>query len=118
MDNEKNVLCAANSYVEKFYLNEDFRKLPEEVQQTLQIICVDYTEEIGGIFLMKFDDEGKLQLETITEDGDYLYDEIGAELKIRRIEKKYRELFEKLELYYEGLNSIKNAEAASGQNLR
>lgn len=118
MDKEENVLCAANSYVEKFYLNEEFKKLPEEVQQTLQIICVEYTEEVGGIFLMKFDEEGKLQLETITEDGDYLYDEIGAELKIRQIEKKYRELFEKLELYYEGLKNIKQAETATGKELR
>lgn len=118
MDNEKNVLCAANSYIEKFYLNEEFKRLPEEVKETLQIICVEYTEEIGGIFLMSFNNEGALELETITEDGDYLYDEIGAELKIRQLEKKYRELFEKLELYYKGLNSIKDAEAATGKALR
>lgn len=118
MENEKNVLCAANSYIEKFYLNEEFRKLPEEVQKTLRILCVEYTEEVGGILLLRFDEEGHLQLETITEDGDYLYDEIGAELKIRSIEKRYGELFEKLELYYEGLQSIRRAERASRKTLR
>lgn len=118
MENEKNVLCAANSYIEKFYLNEEFRKLPEEVQKTLQILCVEYTEEVGGILLLRFDEEGHLQLETITEDGDYLYDEIGAELKIRSIEKRYGELFEKLELYYEGLQSIRRAERESRKTLR
>lgn len=118
MENEKNVLCVANSYIEKFYLNEEFRKLPEEVQKTLQILCVEYTEEVGGILLLRFDEEGHLQLETITEDGDYLYDEIGAELKIRSIEKRYGELFEKLELYYEGLQSIRRAERESRKTLR
>ena len=30
------VLCAASSYEEKFYLNEDFGDLPESIKQELQ----------------------------------------------------------------------------------
>ena len=32
--------------------------------------------------------------------NDYLFDEIGSELKIRRYQREKRELLESLELYY------------------
>ncbi len=114
---EKRVLCAANSYLEKFYFNERFRNLPEDVKQRLQMICVAFTEEIGGIFLMRFSAEGKLELQSIQEEGDYLYDEIGSGLKAREISKEYEELFQKLELYYEGMQRIQEAEEKTGRRL-
>ena len=48
------VLCAANAYNQKFFLNPDYNNLPEDVKKELKIISVGYTEEIGGIFLMEF----------------------------------------------------------------
>ena len=33
---ENVVLCGANSYVEKYYFNEEFSKLPEQVKEELQ----------------------------------------------------------------------------------
>lgn len=56
-ENQDQVLCAANSYIEKFYLNEDYKNLPEDVKQQLQIICVAYTEDVGGVLVMKFSEE-------------------------------------------------------------
>lgn len=91
-ENQDQVLCAANSYIEKFYLNEDYKNLPEDVKQQLQIICVAYTEDVGGVLVMKFSEEGKLLLESISDETDYLYDEIGSELKIREMTKKYAAL--------------------------
>ena len=44
----KVILCAANSYEEKYYLNPVFKGLPESIQKELQIICVLFTEDIGG----------------------------------------------------------------------
>ena len=46
--NEEIVLCAANAYEQKFYLNPEFDSLPENVKQELQIMCVLYTEDVGG----------------------------------------------------------------------
>ena len=38
-DGDSTVLCGANSYVEKYYLNEQFSGLPESIKQELQIVC-------------------------------------------------------------------------------
>lgn len=97
---EKVVLCGANSYEEKYYFNKMFENLPEEVQQELQIMCVLYTEDVGGILILEFDEEGNLQFQVIADDGDYLFDEIGSGLKIKQYQMEKKELLEKLELYY------------------
>ena len=47
------VLCAASSYEQKFYLNEKFAGLPEAIRQELQILCVMYTEEVGGVLTLE-----------------------------------------------------------------
>lgn len=99
-DMEEIVLCAASAYEQKFYLNPEFLDLPEEVRQELQIMCVLYTEEIGGILLASFDEDGCLQLKTEHKENDFAYDDIGSVLKIRQLQQTKRELFESLELYY------------------
>ena len=40
---EEIVLCAANSYEQKYYLNPEFEMLPESIKQELNIMCVLYT---------------------------------------------------------------------------
>ena len=49
------VLCGASAYEQKYYFNEDFSSLPDHVKKELQIMCVLFTEEIGGIFTLEFD---------------------------------------------------------------
>ena len=105
----KRVLCGANSYIEKYFFNPRFHNLPEEVKESLQKIAVVFTEDIGGIFLMQFDEEGKLDIASIKEEGDFLYDSIGAELKRKQILVEYKDLFSKLEEYYSGLQKIEKA---------
>lgn len=61
-DGDSTVLCGANSYVEKYYLNEQFSGLPESIKQELQIMCVMYTEDIGGIILLEFMPDGDCSL--------------------------------------------------------
>ena len=92
-DGDSTVLCGANSYVEKYYLNEQFSGLPESIKQELQIMCVMYTEDIGGIILLE-------QFKVEAEENDYLFDEIGSALKIKQYQAEKRELLESLELYY------------------
>ncbi len=95
------VLCGASAYEQKYYLNPDFDRLPRQIQEELQILCVLYTEEIGGIFTMEFDEDGKLLLKTRAAENDFSYDEIGAELRIKELLTSRQELFTSLELYYQ-----------------
>ena len=58
------VLCGASSYEQKYYFNQDFASLPETVKQELQIMCVLFTEDVGGILTLEFDEDGSLQFKT------------------------------------------------------
>jgi hypothetical protein len=94
------VLCGANAYEQKYYLNQEFSSLPQQVKDELQILCVMYTEEIGGIFTMEFDGNGTLLLKTAAAENDFMYDEIGGQLRIKQLMNDKQELFASLELYY------------------
>ena len=97
---EEMVLCAASSYEQKYYLNPEFESLPEAVKQELQIMCVLFTEEIGGIFTLVFDENGNLELKVEHNEGDFSFDEIGSVLKIKELQNTKEELFKSLEMFY------------------
>ena len=97
---EERVLCAASRYEQKYFFNQEFANLPDYVKEELQAMCVIYTEDVGGIFEVLFDGDGSLQLITQAEENDFFYDEIGAGLKIKELQKNKADLFEALELYY------------------
>ena len=82
MYQENVVLCGASAYEQKYYFNKDFDSLPDHVKKELQIMCVLFTEEIGGIFTLGF------------------YDDIGGALKIKKLRVEKEELLESLEMYY------------------
>ena len=63
-DRDEVVLCCANSYEQKYYLNPDFDRLPEAVKAEIKIMCVLFTEDIGGIILLAFDSDGNLKTES------------------------------------------------------
>ena len=97
---DKVVLCASSSYDQKYYLNEDFNALPDAIKDELKIMCVLYTEEVGGVLQLEYDDDGTLLLQVTNDEGDMLFDEIGSVLKIKELQVKKIELLEALELYY------------------
>lgn len=94
------VLCSASAYEQKYYLNEDFQSLPSQIQDELKIMCVLFTEDVGGVLTLVFSEDGKLLLEVFAEEDDFLYDEIGSELKIRQMQREKKELLQALEYYY------------------
>lgn len=96
----KTVLCCANSYEQKYFFNDDFDRLPEEVKQELKIMCVLFTEEAGGIISLVYDEDGNLSFDVMCDEGDLLFDEIGSGLMIRRLQTEKRELLEALEMFY------------------
>ena len=97
---EEMVLCAASAYERKFYLNPEFNSLPEEVKQELQIMCVLYTADVGGILMVVYDENGNLELKVDHKEDDFNFDEIGSVLKIKELQKTKEELFESLEMFY------------------
>lgn len=100
MYDESKVLCASSAYEKKYYLNPAFNKLPEGIREELQIMAVLFTEDVGGILTLEFDDDGNLMLKTEADENDLLYDEIGSALNIKKLQAEKRELLEALELYY------------------
>ncbi len=100
MCEEKIVLCWANAYDKKYYFNEQFQAVPESIKQELHIICVLFTEEVGGIFTIEFEKDGSISMRTEYADDDFLYDEVSSGLLVSEIRRKRQELFESLSLYY------------------
>lgn len=100
MYQDKVTLCGSNAYQKKYYLNEDFQGLPDQVKDELKIACVLYTAEVGGILTLEFDEDGHLSFVTRAEESDFFYDEIGSALKIKQMQKEKRDLWESLEMYY------------------
>ena len=54
MPENNRVLCACSAYEEKFYFNSRFSNIPKAVREELQIMCVMYTEEVGGELTLEF----------------------------------------------------------------
>ena len=59
-----------------------------------------FTEEVGGIFTLVFDEDGALNMETNAEETDIYYDEIGSGLLVNKIRQTRQDLFESLSMYY------------------
>ena len=97
---EKVVLCGANAYEKKYYFNKQFAGMPKSIQDELHIICVLFTEEIGGIFTIEFEEDSNVAMRTEYAPDDLLYDEIGSGLLVNEIRRKRQEMFESLRLYY------------------
>ena len=100
MEEKRVVLCGANAYEQKYYFNEKFDKIPQSIKDELHIICVLFTEEVGGIFTIVFEEDGSISLETDAEENDLLYDEISSGLLIGEIRRNRQEMFASLQLYY------------------
>ena len=62
MSEKRMILCGANAYEKKYYYNEAFRRIPQSIQDELHIICVLFTEEVGGIFTVIFEPDGSISL--------------------------------------------------------
>ena len=100
MEEQEIVLCAASAYDQKFYLNEIFQGLPKSVKDELKIMCVLFTEDVGGILELVYNEDGELEFRTSADEADYLYDEIGSVLKVKELQRTKGELLESLQIFY------------------
>lgn len=97
--NEEQIVCISNSYLHKYYLGSSFSELPIAIKEELQIAAVLFTERVGGIFTLSFDDNENLYI-NITFEDDFGHDEIEANLMIERFRNEKKELLTSLERYY------------------
>ncbi len=98
---DKIVLAAASCMEQKYFFENKFKGLPIEVQKELQILCVTLAEKLGCTFLIGFYEDGEVYFETVAAENDLNFDEIGAELEIKEILRKHKELIHALELWYQ-----------------
>lgn len=70
----RTVLCGANAYEKKYYFNHAFDSVPDSVKDELHVICVLFTEEVGGIFTIEFEKDGGISMRTEYAEDDFLYD--------------------------------------------
>ncbi len=96
----KVVLCGANSYEQKYYLNPDFEQLPSDVKDELKIMCVLYVNDVGGILTLVYEENGDLCFEVTSKEFDPMFDEIGSQLKIKELQREKQDLLEALQMYY------------------
>lgn len=99
-NNNRIVLCGANAYDKKYYFNEQFKGIPASIQEELHIMCVLFTEEVGGVFTIVFEEDGSVSFDTESYEEDILYDEISSGLLIHDMKIKRKELLESLSMYY------------------
>lgn len=95
----KVVLCGANSYEEKYYLNPDFEQLPDDVKNELKIMCVLYVHDVGGILTLVFEEDGELCFEVSTENSIRCSMRSEASLRSSSCREK-QDLLQALQLYY------------------
>ena len=100
MYQENVVLCGASAYEQKYYFNSDFDKLPDSIKDELKIMCVLFTEDIGGIITLEFTEDGTLEFKVMCDDYDVTFDDIGCGLKIKQLQTEKRDLLESLETFY------------------
>ena len=70
------------------------------MKDELKIMCVLFTEDVGGIFQLVFNEDGELEFRTSCDENDLLYDDIGCGLKIRQLQQTKEDLLEALQMYY------------------
>ena len=99
-DKYRIVICGANSYDKKYYFNKKFDNLPTNIKEELNIICVLFTEECGGVFSISFTPFGHIEFDTRHEESDLFYDEISARLLIKEIRRRKSEMLEALSIYF------------------
>ena len=100
MYDDRTVLCGASAYEKKYYLNPDFENLPDSIKDELKIMCVLYTEDVGGILTLVYEEDGTLCFEVSSEEFDPGFDEIGSRLKIKELQRTRQQLLEALQVYY------------------
>lgn len=97
---KKTVLAAANCKEQKYYIAKEFEVLPNEIKDEIKIVCVLTAQKLFCTFVIGFLEEGDIYFDVVREESELDFDDIGAELEIKEIRRKKKELLNALKLWY------------------
>ncbi len=95
----KELLISISPYVQKYYINEKFKDLPEDIKETLRAKLAVIAEKSHAIISLGFNTESNIYMTYEYEDLSYS-DEIGVELRIKKFQKDEIELLKALKTWY------------------
>lgn len=97
---DKKVLAGASRQKQKYFFEPEFNALPQTVKDEIRNICIIMAERLGCTFLISFEDSGDILFEIVKNEGDFDFDDIGAELEIKSLKREKKELIKALKLWY------------------
>ncbi|MBP3889455.1 MAG: hypothetical protein J6F30_17660 [Cellulosilyticum sp.] len=96
---KKEILISVSPYVQKYYINETFTDLPEDIKETLRAKLAVIAEKAHAIITLGFNENGEIYLEYKYEDLSYA-DEIGVELRMKKFQQEEGELLKSIKVWY------------------
>lgn len=96
---EKELLISVSPYVQKYYINEKFNDLPEDIKDTLRAKLAVIAEKTHAIISLGFNEDSDVYVEYKYEDLSYV-DEIGIELRMKSFQKEEVELIKAIKMWY------------------
>lgn len=96
---EKQLLISVSPYVQKYYINETFKDLPEDIKDTLRAKLAVIAEKTHAILSLGFSEQMEVYIEYQYEDLSYT-DEIGMELRLKQFQRDEAELIKALKMWY------------------
>lgn len=96
---KKELLISISPYVQKYYINEKFKDLPEDIKETLRAKLAVIAEKSNAIISLGFNEESNIYIEYEYEDLSYS-DEIGVELRIKKFQKDEVEMLKAIKTWY------------------
>ena len=97
---DKKVLAGASREKQKYFFEAEFNALPQTVKDEIRNICIIMAERLGCTFLISFEESGDILFEIVKNEGDFDFDDIGAELEIKSLKREKKELIKALKLWY------------------
>lgn len=96
---EKHILISVSPYLQKYYINDLYEDLPKDIKETLRAKLGVIAEKTHAIISIGFHENGELFMEQRYEELSF-YDEIGAELRIKKFQQEEIELLKAIKTWF------------------
>ena len=96
---ERHILISVSPYLQKYYINDIYGDLPKDIKEMLRAKLGVIAEKTNAIISIGFDEVGEVFMEQRYEDLSF-YDEIGAELRLKKFQKEEIELLKSVKMWH------------------
>lgn len=96
---EKHVLISVSPYLQKYYINDIYSDLPKDIKEMLRAKLGVIAEKTNAIISIGFDENSEVYMEQRYEDLSF-YDEIGAELRLKKFQQEEMELLKSVKMWH------------------